>query len=124
MPPGPLGIFNAVPISKAVNEVVNGQAGSLHEGVDDNGAHEAEATCQQILAYRLRLGAPQRHVPRVPEPVYHRLVAHLLPHVAAERTALPTYLQRHRQATYVSRASIGLYTRAEIKLARGEEKRT
>lgn len=93
MPPRPLRIFNALPISEAVNEVVNGQPRSLHEGVDDHGPHEPEATCQQILAYRLRLGAPQRHVPRVPEPVYHRLVAHVLPHVAAERTALPRNLR-------------------------------
>lgn len=62
MPPRPLRIFNALPVSEAVNEVVNGHPRRLHEGVDDDGPHEAEATCHEILAYRLRLGAPRRHV--------------------------------------------------------------
>ena len=62
MSPWPLRKINAVPISIAMKEMINGHPGRLHKGVDDDGPHVPESTCHQILAYDLRLGAPQRHV--------------------------------------------------------------
>ena len=65
--------------------MVDGHAGGLHEGVDDDGADEAEAPADEVLAHRLRLGRPERDVLVVPVLAHHRPVVHVPPHVPAER---------------------------------------
>lgn len=47
----------------AGEEVVDGEAGGLHEGVDDGGSDEAEAPANHVLADGLRLGGFRRDLP-------------------------------------------------------------
>lgn len=90
--PGSLGEADAVVEAEAVDEVVDGHAGGLHEGVDDDGADEAEPPADEVLAHRLRLGRPERDVLVVPVLAHHWPVVHVAPHVAAEGAELPGHL--------------------------------
>lgn len=51
--PGAVGEVEAFREAEAVDEVVDDDAGGLHEGVDDDGANEAEAAADEVLAHRL-----------------------------------------------------------------------
>lgn len=83
----------ALVVPVAVHEVVDRQPRRLHERAHDHRSHEPEPSLLQVLAYQLGLGGPKRDVPRVPVPVYDRLVVHAAPHVTAERPELPHDLQ-------------------------------
>lgn len=78
----------AVVESVAGDEVVVGDAGGLHEGVDDGGAHAAEAPADHVLAHGLRLRGLHRDLPRVAESADDGLLVHEAPAVAAERPEL------------------------------------
>lgn len=84
MSPWPLCKINTLSISEAINKMINGHAGGLHERVDDNGPHEAEASSHHILANRLCLGTPQRNISWMLEFVHHWFVAHMIPHIATK----------------------------------------
>lgn len=86
MSPWPFCKIDTVLVSEAIKEMIDGHPCSLHEGVDDNGPHEPESTAHQILADHLSLRAPQWHISWVLQLIDHWFVAHVLPHVAAERS--------------------------------------
>ena len=50
-------------VARAGEEVVVGQAGGLHEGVDDGGTDEPEAAPDHVLADGLRLGGLHGDLP-------------------------------------------------------------
>lgn len=93
MPPWSFCEVYAFTKPKAINEMIDGEACSLHKGVDDDGSHEPESTLQQIFADGLCFRTPQRNISRVSEFVDHRFVIHATPYVAAERAEFLHYLR-------------------------------
>lgn len=86
MPPWPLCKTHTLPISETINKMIDGHSGRLHERVDDNGPHEAEPSSHQVLAHHLCFRAPQWNTSWILEFVDHWYIAHIFPHIAAERS--------------------------------------
>lgn len=118
MPPWPLCKTHALPISEAIDEMVDAHPGRLHERVDDDGPHEAEPSPHQVLAYRLCLWTPQRNTFRVLEFVHYWFVAHIFPHVAAQR---PTF-SHNLHFSYIYSVTI-LYLASKKKKKEGSRTR-
>lgn len=95
MPPWPLCKAHTLTMPEAINEMIDGHPGRLHERVDDNGSHKAEPSPHQVLADDLRLGAPQWDTLWILESVDHWFVAHIFPHVAAQRSTF-SYNLHHK----------------------------
>lgn len=86
MPPWPLCKTHTLPISETIHKMIDGHSGHLHERVHDNGPHEAEPSSHQVLAHHLCFRAPQWNTSWILEFVDHWYIAHILPHIAAERS--------------------------------------
>src|SRR5437868_7997611 len=68
----------------AADDMVVDEAGGLHEGVHDGGAHEGEAARLEVLRKRIGLRRARGNIPERPGAVAARLAAHEAPDVRVE----------------------------------------
>src|SRR4030095_1301434 len=78
---------------KAINPVVVNHADRLHKGVADRGAHEAEASRQEILAQCIRDLSARRHVTHFFEGALDGTAIHETPEVRIETAKLLLHCQ-------------------------------
>src|SRR5580704_2629658 len=75
-------------VAKTIERMIVHHAGSLHKGVTDGRANEAEATALQIFAHRVGFRSSRRQAPGCSPIVFLGLAVNELPNVAVESSKL------------------------------------